>query len=56
METERQITIGLPDGRHLGAGLFGSGNVPFVCEAWVKRPPQHACHSPLTDRVFHVSQ
>jgi hypothetical protein len=30
METERQITIGLPDGRHLGAALFGSGNVPFL--------------------------
>ena len=29
MDTERQITIGLPDGRRLGAALFGAGDVPF---------------------------
>ena len=30
MDTARQMTIGLPDGRHLRAALFGSGDVPFL--------------------------
>ena len=29
MDTETQITIGLPDGRRVGAAQFGSGDVPL---------------------------
>jgi pimeloyl-ACP methyl ester carboxylesterase len=30
MDTARQITIGLPDGRRLGAALFGPAGMPWL--------------------------